>query len=62
MINGLPVGSGLADHVIIGPSRYGVNVLSDFDIRVVQEETLGTPSTSLMESLALLTTWWPATK
>src|SRR5271157_1278424 len=62
LINGLPVGAGLADHVIIGPSRYGVNLLSDFDIHIVQQETFGTPSGPFMEPLALMTTWWPATK
>ncbi len=62
LINGLPVGSGLADHVIIGPSRYGVNLLLDFDIRIVQRETFGTPSGPFRESWALMTTWWPATK
>jgi len=56
LINGLPVGSGLAEHVIIGPSRYGVNLLSDFDIRIVQRETFGTPSGPFMEPLAVMTT------
>jgi hypothetical protein len=62
LINGLHVGPGLADRFIIGPSRYCVNLLSDFDIRIVQQEIRSPLSGLFMELLATMPARWLAIK